>query len=255
MFRYFIELAYDGSAYHGWQTQVNAHSVQATLDRALCVLLGNTWTTGCGRTDTGVHASQFYAHFDVSNEISNSTKIIFQLNAILPSDVTVYRIIPVSSSAHTRFDAISRRYGYYVGRIKPVFRNTFSYYQHNDFDIPLMNEAAALMLKHTYYECFNKSGSAQTDYICHVTEADWQVYPHTLKFNIRANRFLRGMVRAVTGTMLQLGKHQITLEQFKTILEKGDRTDAGPSVPAQGLFLEEINYPFIEHVSRNPFDL
>src|SRR4051812_6982865 len=117
MFRYFIELAYEGSAYHGWQTQLNAHSVQTALDRALSVLFGTTVTTGCGRTDTGVHASQFFAHFDQQDEFKEPAKIILQLNAILPPDITVYRIIPVDSTAHARFHAVSRSYGYYISRI------------------------------------------------------------------------------------------------------------------------------------------
>jgi tRNA pseudouridine38-40 synthase len=253
--RYFIELGYQGTRFHGWQLQNNAVTVQQELDAALSMLLQHpVETTGCGRTDTGVHASQFFAHFD-TGLLDNLNALSFRLNAICGPDILVHRIIEVDENAHARFDATKRSYCYYIARQKPLFHQELMWYYHQQLDIQKMNEAAELLLQYKDYSCFSKTGGQQFTNLCTITEAKWIETSTSLQFRITSNRFLRGMVRAITGTLLQIGNGVSDIEKFRSIIESGDRTKAGPSVPAKGLFLEEIVYPYIQSTRRTPFDL
>lgn len=255
MGRYFIELGYQGTRFHGWQSQDNAGTVQQTLNEALAILLRHpVETTGCGRTDTGVHASQFFAHFDSEN-ITDPEAVAFRLNALCGHDISIYNIIPVHETAHARFDATLRSYCYYIARKKPLYHQELMWYYHKDLDVIKMNLAAELLLQYNDYGCFSKSGGQQFTNLCTITEAKWIETENSLQLNITSNRFLRGMVRAVTGTLLQVGNDSASIEDFRKIIESKDRTQAGPSVPAHGLFLEEVKYPYINSTRRSPFTL
>lgn len=253
--RYFIELGYQGTRFHGWQAQNNAGTVQQNLDHNLSMLLQQPIeTTGCGRTDTGVHASQFFAHFD-SESIFDPLALTFRLNAVCGFDISVYGIHKVADNAHARFDATRRSYCYYIARKKPLYHQELRWYYHQPLDVDAMNAAAATLSSYTDFGSFSKTGGQQYTNNCRITEASWMSSEHTLQFRITSNRFLRGMVRAITGTLLQVGTGDISTDQFRQIIEAGDRTKAGPSVPAKGLFLEEIHYPYLETQRRSPFTL
>ena len=255
MARYFIELGYQGTRFHGWQAQNNAVTVQQALDAALSMLLQHAVeTTGCGRTDTGVHASQFFAHFD-SEAAFEPESLAFRLNAVCGPDILVHRIVAVDEKAHARFDAVKRSYCYYIAREKPLYHQELMWYYHQPLDISSMNEAADMLLRYYDYSCFSKTGGQQHTNLCTITEAKWYETPVSLQFTITSNRFLRGMVRAITGTLLQIGTGASDINNFRKIIESGERSKAGPSVPAKGLFLEEISYPYIQSLRRTPFDL
>ncbi|MFY8020926.1 MAG: tRNA pseudouridine(38-40) synthase TruA [Bacteroidia bacterium] len=242
--RYFIELAYNGKNYHGWQVQQNAHSVQAEIESKLQVLLkSSTEITGCGRTDTGVHARQYFAHFESDKEL-DSGKFCYQLNALLPNDIAIYQLFKVPDRFHARFDALSRTYEYHISyRLNP-FLQELSWCYYRQLDIQLMNQAADILKTYSDFECFSKVHTQVNTFICRIDEAKWiETQNGMYIFEIKADRFLRNMVRAIVGTMVEVGLHRCSLEDFRKILESKNRSEAGQSVPAQGLYLTKIEYP------------
>lgn len=244
--RYFIEFAYNGKNYFGFQVQPSAISVQETLDRALSLLTRQTIEiVGAGRTDSGVHAKQMFAHFD-ANELSNIPKLIQRLNSFLPLDIVVYKIQVVHEEAHARFDAISRTYQYHIHTFKDVFINEESWYVYQKLDIDLMNQAAKILLEYTDFECFSKVHTDVKTFNCKITEAFWTAYENQLVFTISADRFLRNMVRAIVGTLINVGIHKISIDDFRKIIESKNRGKAGFSVPAHGLYLVAVQYPYIK---------
>ena len=244
--RYFIQLAYNGTAYHGWQYQPNASSVQETLNKALSVLLNTTINImGAGRTDTGVHASQMYAHFDSEKKLE-TTSLVHKLNSYLPKDIAIFDIITVSDEAHSRFDATKRTYEYHINTLKNPFLEGLSWYYHQDLDVALMNEAAKLLLNHTDFQCFSKVNTDVNTFDCTIFDAVWRKENNRLIFTISANRFLRNMVRSIVGTLVNVGLHKITLDDFENIIKSKNREKAGFSVPAHGLYLTEINYEYLK---------
>lgn len=244
MFRYFIKIAYNGKNYHGWQLQENAVTVQQVLENALILQLGmDIKTTGAGRTDAGVNANEFYAHFDVREKLSDIGNLVFKLNNFLPSDISVYNIIPVKEDAHARFDAISRTYTYHLSRRKDPFKSELSYYVYGDIDIEKMNEAAGILFEYTDFTSFSKTGTQVKTNNCKISYAKWEQHGIMLVCTITADRFLRNMVRAIVGTLLEIGTGKLDVNDFRRIIESKNRSDAGYSVPACGLFLEKIEYP------------
>lgn len=243
MQRYFIYMAYDGAAYHGWQSQPNASSVQQTLEQALStVLRQDISVTGAGRTDTGVHARLMVAHFDVEAAI-DTMRLADKLNRLLPADISIYKVEPVSNEMHARFSAKSRRYEYYVTTAKSPFMRQYRYRLYRQPDFALMNKAASQLLRQTDFTSFSKLHTDVKTNICHVTRAEWsQVDDVTWVFTIEADRFLRNMVRAIVGTLLDVGFGKLTLEGFQNVMQQRDRCSAGMSVPAQGLFLVDVKY-------------
>lgn len=244
-YRYFVKLSYKGTHFHGWQIQPNAISVQEVLTKAFTTILKeNIEITGAGRTDTGVHAINFIAHFDSEkNNLSNNSKLIFKLNSFLPKDIAIHDIRRVNNDAHARFDAISRTYHYNIHTQKDPFLLESSNYMPYNIDIDAMNEAAKLLFNFTDFTSFSKLHTDVKTNNCKITEAFWIVADHKLKFTISADRFLRNMVRAIVGTLLEIGKGKLTISDFITIIESKNRSNAGVSVPAQGLFLVNIEYP------------
>lgn len=245
MARYFVELAYKGTRFHGWQVQPNAVTVQELLDKALStVLKEKISTTGSGRTDTGVHAVQQFAHFDIRPG-TDPGKTLSGVNALLPCDIAVKRFIKVHDTAHARYDAVSRTYHYHVHFQKDPFREGLSWKIKKDFDLDIMNEAAGRLLKHTDFSSFCKSHAASKSFDCLLSEAGWQMNEEGAVFRISANRFLRNMVRAVVGTLLLVGRKKISLKELDDILRSKDRSEAGESVPAEGLYLVRVEYPYL----------
>lgn len=242
--RYFIELSYHGKNYHGWQIQPNEISVQETIEQALSILLKQSIAVvGCGRTDSGVHASQFFLHFDIQNPIDKE-KLKFRLNSFLPEDIAIFQIIKVKEDAHARFDAVSRSYRYQISLIKDVFNTDLSLKLHEaELDLDRMNKAAELMMKYDDFKCFSRSKTDVKTYQCNISKAYWYKEQNKLIFCITANRFLRNMVRAIVGTLLEVGMNKMNLEQFQNVIESRDRTKAGASVKAKGLYLTQIDYP------------
>lgn len=242
--RYFIELSYKGRNYHGWQIQPNDNSVQQTIEKALSVLLGrDIAVVGCGRTDAGVHARQFYLHFDSDRELDKE-KLKYRMNALLPEDIAIFQVMNVKDEAHARFDASLRTYEYHISLTKDVFYNELSMRLNGpSLNLEKMNHAASLLLKYSDFKCFSRSNSDVKSYVCQVSEARWNKKDDRLIFVISANRFLRNMVRAVVGTLLQVGLGKMSMEEFKMVLESRDRTKAGASVKAHGLFLTAVKYP------------
>lgn len=242
--RWFIELSYNGSAFSGWQRQLNASSVQQTIEEAISLIFQKpTEILGCGRTDSGVHAKSFFAHFDTEMSFE-PVDLIFKLNSILNNDIGISRICSVDNELHARFDATLRTYKYFVLFEKNPFEIPFSHYIYGTKpDIEKMNLAAQLLLGEHDFSCFEKIGSDNSTSICKISHAKWTKNESGTVFEISANRFLRNMVRAITGTLLEVGLDDISMEKFKTILKSKDRSQAGPSAPAKGLFLWEITYP------------
>ncbi len=244
--RYFIKLAYNGTHYHGWQYQPNAASVQETLNKAFSVLLNTDINLmGAGRTDTGVHATEMYAHFDFEAEL-NIPILVHKLNSFLPKDITVYEIIPVHEEAHTRFDATKRTYEYHINTVKNPFTQELSWYFNQKLDVDLMNKAAGILLKHTDFQCFSKVNTDVNTFDCTIFEASWKTEKDSLIFTISANRFLRNMVRAIVGTLVNVGLQKITLDDFTAIIDSKSREKAGFSVPAHGLYLTKIDYDYLK---------
>jgi tRNA pseudouridine38-40 synthase len=243
--RYFIKLAYNGTNYHGWQSQPNAASVQETLNKAVSVILNSEINLmGAGRTDTGVHAKEMYAHFDFETPF-DCPHLIHKLNSYLPKDIVIYNIIPVLNEAHARFDATKRTYQYYINSFKDAFLQDKSWYYNQNLDLDLMNEASKLLLKHTDFQCFSKVNTDVNTFDCTIFEAYWTRDNDKLIFTICANRFLRNMVRAIVGTLVYVGLHKITIQDFNEIIKSKNRDNAGFSVPAQGLYLTKIEYDYL----------
>lgn len=242
--RYFIEFSYHGKNYHGFQTQPNATSVQETLTKAMQLLVDKSIEiVGAGRTDSGVHAKQMFAHFDVANVIDTSYWIP-KLNAYLPKDIVIYNIFEVSKEAHARFDAKSRTYEYYIHTFKDAFLEDTSWYYFQQLDVNQMNKACQILFEYIDFECFSKVHTDVHTFNCTITEANWKRVDNQLIFTVKADRFLRNMVRAIVGTMINVGNGKTTLEEFRAIIESKNRSKAGFSVPAHGLFLVAIEYPF-----------
>lgn len=241
--RYFIELAYNGRAYHGWQMQPNAVTVQQTLEQAISMLIQvEVSIVGAGRTDAGVHASQYFAHFD-AEKILEAETFIYKLNSILPADIAVYRIFEVVPEAHARFDAIRRSYEYRVNLKKDPFELETAHFVKNRLDVKKMNEAAAILKDYRDFKCFSRSKTDVKTYNCEIMEAWWEEQDEKLIFHLTANRFLRNMVRAIVGTLLEVGHGKMPVEEMHRIILSRDRQKAGASVPAKGLFLNNIKYP------------
>lgn len=241
--RYFIEIAYNGKNYFGWQYQPEQISVQQVLEESMSTLLReNIKVTGAGRTDSGVHAKQLFAHFDFK-EISDNQALIFRLNSFLPKDISVNRIFEVKDDAHARFDAVAREYQYVVSLKKNPFLENFAYQINNLPDVVLMNKTAELLFKHTDFQCFSRSKTDVKTYNCVITKAKWELVEDSLIFTISADRFLRNMVRAIVGTLLNVGLQKTSVDQFKAILQSKNRSNAGASAPAHGLYLTRVEYP------------
>ncbi|OIQ35896.1 MAG: tRNA pseudouridine(38-40) synthase TruA [Crocinitomix sp. MedPE-SWsnd] len=247
MGRVFIKLAYKGTNFFGWQIQPNEPTVQAEIERVLTQLNGNNEVkiTGCGRTDTGVHASDYYAHCDIPFEVSNE-KLKFKLNSMLSKDIVVHDILGVEKDAHARFDAEKRTYHYFIHQNKDPFIQNVSWERHGELDVSKMNEACLSLLKHEDFECFSKVKTEVNNFNCNVTNAGWVKSDKGYIFTITANRFLRNMVRAIVGTMVEIGEGKLSNEEFEKILDSKNRSEAGQSVPARGLFLAKIDYPYIK---------
>ena len=245
MQRYFIYLSYDGTGYHGWQIQPNGNSVQEELQRALSTLRRcKTEIVGAGRTDAGVHARVMVAHFDSETDI-DCGQLAYKLNRLLPRDISVDKVIPVADGMHARFSAVKRTYHYYVHTRKDPFSRFYSCELHYELDFTLMNEAAAHLLECSDFAAFCKVHTDVKTTLCRVTEAKWiDDGGGCWHFVISADRFLRNMVRAVVGTLVDVGRHRLTLEQFKAVVAGKDRSNAGESMPGNALFLEEVKYPF-----------
>jgi tRNA pseudouridine38-40 synthase len=246
MHRYFIRLAYNGRDFHGWQQQDNAPSVQGAITGALSMILSEKISlVGCGRTDTGVHAREFFAHFELPLQVSQSDldHLAFRLNRFLPASIVIFWIREVDPGLHARFSALSRTYRYYIHTFKDPFLEETSWYVHDLLDHERMEEGCKMLLATSDFTSFSKLHSAAKTNICHLTEAAWTRDGSRLVFTVTADRFLRNMVRAMVGTLVDLGKGKITIEDLKAIIEAKDRSDAGQSVPAHGLFLEKIIYP------------
>ncbi|NLJ81579.1 MAG: tRNA pseudouridine(38-40) synthase TruA [Bacteroidales bacterium] len=246
--RYFIHLAYNGSHYFGWQIQHREISVQQTITQAFSTLLKQEIAiTGAGRTDTGVHASSYYAHFDIDKCFSKEEieQLVYRLNGFLPKDIVIYSIFPVALDAHARFSAMERTYRYYVTYKKNPFVLDRAYRIFYQPDIENMNRCCQELYAHTDFSAFSKSNTDTKTNDCTITQAVWMEKGDLLVFEITANRFLRNMVRAIVGTLLEVGKKNLTKEDFREIILSKNRSKAGISVPAHALFLENVRYPFI----------
>ncbi|NMH86595.1 tRNA pseudouridine(38-40) synthase TruA [Flavivirga algicola] len=241
--RYFIELSYNGAAYHGWQNQPNDISVQEVVEKALSVLLKEVVSImGAGRTDTGVHASQMFAHFD-THTIFNETNLVYKLNSYLPKDIAILNVFRVKDEAHARFDAVSRTYLYRIALKKDVFSFNHSFFVKQDLNVEKMNKASEILFKYKDFQCFSKSNTDVKTYYCDIMKAKWTLENNELHFVIKADRFLRNMVRAIVGTMINIGLGKIDVENLHTIIKSKNRSEAGFSVPAHGLYLTEVEYP------------
>lgn len=243
MNRYFIFLCYDGSRYHGWQKQPNGITIQQEIEKALSMLLrSDVEIVGAGRTDAGVHARLMTAHFN-TDETINGPKLCYRLNRFLPGDISIQRIEKVSSNLHARFSATSRTYHYYLHTTKNPFIDKYSWETSFPLDFEKMNTAAQTLVKTSDFASFCKSGSDVKTTLCTVSEAGWHYMGNDCWFfRITANRFLRNMVRSIVGTLIDVGRGRITIEQFNQIVDSGRRTNAGESMPAHALFLEDIRY-------------
>ncbi|MEG1660558.1 MAG: tRNA pseudouridine(38-40) synthase TruA [Bacteroides sp.] len=244
MQRYFIYLAYDGTDYHGWQIQPNGISVQACVMKALSTFLRReVHVTGAGRTDAGVHASLMVAHFDFPEEL-DTDNVKEKLNRLLPLDISVYQVRRVLPDANARFAAVARTYKYYVTSTKQAFNRQYRWRMYGELDYEQMNEAAQTLFDYTDFTSFSKLHTDAKTNICHLTHAAWtKVDEDTWVFTIRADRFLRNMVRAIVGTLIEVGRGKLSLEGFRQVIEQHDRGKAGTSAPANGLFLVNVEYP------------
>jgi tRNA pseudouridine38-40 synthase len=244
--RYFLHLCYNGKNYKGWQIQKNGPSIQATLNNALSIVLRTEINlVGCGRTDTGVHAENFYAHYDLPSDIrlNNISVFVKKLNGFLPNDIAVLDLFPVHPEANARFSAISRTYEYRISQAKNPFLEDFVFHYNGPLDIQLMNEGAKIIPEYSDFTSFSKLNTQVKTNICKISYANWEQKDHLLVFTITADRFLRNMVRAIVGTLLEVGRKKITPDNLRSIIESKNRSNAGFSVPAKGLFLVKIIYP------------
>ncbi len=248
--RYFIKLSYKGSKYNGWQIQENTpNTIQQILEEKLAMLLQEkVEITGCGRTDTGVHAKNYVAHFDLKKTDlkENEKHWLYKFNTVLPNDICVESIQKVKDDAHARFDAVSRTYHYFIHQKKDPFIDDTSWYQYGDIDFVLINKAAEILLTTSDFTSFSKLNTQVKTNNCKVSYAKWEkISDDQWKFVITSDRFLRNMVRAIVGTLVMVGRKKITKDDFKNIIAQKKRTEAGMSAPAQGLFLVEVKYPDI----------
>lgn len=240
--RYFVFFAYNGAEYHGWQSQPNTLTVQQEMEQAFETLLQEPIAlTAAGRTDAGVHASLMVAHFDTSNSLPEN--LCFLLNQYLSDAISIDRIQNVSDSAHARFDALSRTYQYTISSVKNPFRYPYQYYIRGSLDLAQMNASAALLLEYEDFECFSKVNTDVKTFMCQIEKAHWERLENQYVFTIKANRFLRNMVRAIVGTLIEIGQGKRTLDSLHKTLRSKDRSQAGYSVPAHALFLTDIEYP------------
>lgn len=243
--RYFMRLAYNGAPFHGWQTQPNAVSVQETLEKAMSMVMRMPLAiTGAGRTDTGVNARTMVAHFDVEEPIADTARLVRQLNSIVGRDIAVYEIVRVGNEVHARFDATSRTYKYFIGLEKSPFSYHFCWTPPYKLDVEAMNRAAQRLFDYTDFTSFSKLHTDVKTNNCRIDYACWQMEGDKLVFTVTADRFLRNMVRAIVGTLVEVGRGKITEQQFCEIIEKKDRCSAGTSVPGNALFLWDITYPY-----------
>ena len=241
--RYFIELSYNGSAYHGWQNQPNEISVQEVIENALSLILKETVSImGAGRTDTGVHAEQMFAHFDTDVDF-DAIDLTFKLNSFLPKDIAIHTIFKVKADAHARFNALSRTYLYRITLQKNVFNFDNAYYVKQDLDVEKLKEASKILFEYKDFQCFSKVNTDVKTYHCDIMKAAWFFENKELHFVIKADRFLRNMVRAIVGTMVQIGLGKLQVEDLHTIIKSKNRSEAGFSVPAHALYLTKIEYP------------
>ncbi|MDP4223224.1 MAG: tRNA pseudouridine(38-40) synthase TruA [Bacteroidota bacterium] len=245
MNRYFIFISFKGTSYHGWQIQPNSITVQSTIEESLSLILGEkVRTTGAGRTDTGVHALVFCAHFDSKAlNLDKNERLIYRLNRFLPSDISVSAIRKVIPDANARFSAKSRTYKYYICRRKDPFTDDSGWLFQGKLDVDMMNKACSVLFKHSDFKSFSRLHSDNKTSICRVFQAIWVPEGDKLVFTIRADRFLRNMVRAIVGTMMEIGQGKMSLKEFEEVIIAKDRAAAGTSAPAKGLFLTEIEYP------------
>lgn len=257
--RYFLRLAYNGAQFHGWQSQPNASSVQQTIEEALSTVTRLPISiVGAGRTDTGVNAREMFAHFDLPSQISDPAKMLVSLNRLVGKDIAIHDIIPVHDTAHARFDASERTYKYFVSYEKNPFAGAFSWFSPHSLDIEAMNEAAQMLVLTKDFTSFAKLHSNSKTNFCDVRHACWEAYPegrpagtvpnffhNGIVFTITADRFLRNMVRAVVGTLVDVGRGKLTPSDFKSIIDSEDRCAAGTSMPGEALFLWKVRYPYI----------
>ena len=244
MKRYFIQLSYKGTNYHGWQIQPNAISVQEVLEKTLStVLRQKVEVVGAGRTDTGVHASFFVLHFDVNEELNDLENLVYKLNSLLPTDIAIQKIWQVANDLHARFSAVSRTYKYYISTKINPFKADTSFKYLLPLDIGKMNEAARILAEYEDFTSFSRLHTDVKTNNCKILWAEWEVLNTQLIFTIKADRFLRNMVRAIVGTLLEVGKGKLSLNDFRKIIKAKDRAAAGASAPAKGLFLVDVEYP------------
>lgn len=242
--RYFIELAYKGTKFHGWQVQPNAVSVQESIEKALTTITRESIAvTGAGRTDTGVHASYFVAHFDASKTDLDHPDFTHKVNSFLKEDISIFNISKVSESAHARFNALSRTYHYHMNLVKDPFSVETSWYFYRQPEVALMNEACKLLFNYVDFTSFSKLHTDVKTNNCKIMQAEWVQQGSQLVFVVKADRFLRNMVRALVGTLLEVGLRKMDINDFIAVIESKDRGAAGLSVPAHGLFLTDIQYP------------
>ena len=240
--RYFLEVAYKGTNYSGFQSQKNANTIQAEIQKAFKIILKKEFElTGSSRTDAGVHAYQNYFHFDLDSDLSS--QLLYNLNAILPNDISVKNLLKVKDNAHCRFDAISREYKYQIYQKKNPFLTDKAFYFPYTLDIEVMQKAAAAIKDYSDFTSFSKRNTQVKSFVCDIKESKWIIQNECFIYNVKANRFLRGMVRALTATMLNLGRGKIDLTTFRRIIETKDCTLANFSAPAHGLFLTEVRFP------------
>ncbi len=241
--RYFLDIAYRGTAFHGWQIQPNASTVQEEINKALSTLLQDTVEClGSGRTDTGVHASQQIAHFDTDKDL-DSDKFQYRLNALLPQEISINAIDLVKDDAHARFDAVSRSYKYHIHKSKSPFKTGLSYFFNRPVDSTLINEACELINGWQNFQAFSKVHTDVKTFDCTIHHIHWEESNDSHIFSVSANRFLRGMVRAMVGTLLEVGQNKMSIADLKSVLESGVRSNAGRSAPPEGLFLTAVEYP------------
>lgn len=241
MLRYFIEVSYRGTDYSGFQVQHNANSIQAEVEKALQIFFKRTFVlTGSSRTDAGVHALQNFFHFDSDVKLNDE---VYNLNAILPPDIVIRRIFEVSADAHCRFDAASREYRYYIYRYKDPFLKDKAYYYPYTLNMDLLQQAASEVMKHSDFASFSKRNTQVRSFICNIQESEWMKEAGCLVYKIKANRFLRGMVKGLVGTMLQVGRERISPEDFGSVITSKDCSRVDFSVPSHGLFLCKVEFP------------
>lgn len=241
--RYFLFLSYRGTNYHGWQVQKNAVGIQEVINNALETVLGKSiQTIGSGRTDTGVHANEQVLHFDLDKEVYK-TDFVYKLNSLLPKDIAINRINEVKQDGHARFSAIERKYIYRITRRKNPFLQDLAYFFRKDLDLNLMNNLKDFMVEFKDFQCFSRVKTDVNNFICDIRDLEWTSKKDEIYFSVTANRFLRGMVRAIVGTMIEVGLGNCSKQNFIDIVQTKDRRNAGSAVPPHGLFLNSVSYP------------